>query len=74
MQSSAAAAMCNLVLDFSAAKSAVLAAGGLRRLVALTGAEQPPALRHHAAWALGNMLYRADAAVRTQLVQVRRLV
>ncbi|KAG2441911.1 hypothetical protein HXX76_003517 [Chlamydomonas incerta] len=69
VRSSAAAAMCNLVLDFSAAKSAVLAAGGLRRLVALTGAEQPPALRHHAAWALGNMLYRADAAVRTQLVQ-----
>ncbi|KAG2485485.1 hypothetical protein HYH03_015759 [Edaphochlamys debaryana] len=69
VRASAAAAVCNLVLDFSAAKAAVLAAGGLPALVALTAQGQPPGLRHHAAWALGNMLYRADAGVRAAVMQ-----
>ncbi|GLC39698.1 hypothetical protein PLESTB_001853800 [Pleodorina starrii] len=68
VQASAAGAVCNLVLDFSAAKSAVLAAGGLGRLVGLTASPQP-SLRHHATWALGNLLFKADTNVRAQLMQ-----
>ncbi|GLI71651.1 hypothetical protein VaNZ11_016930, partial [Volvox africanus] len=68
VQTNAAAAVCNLVLDFSAVKSAVLSAGGLTRLVELTRSPATP-LRHHATWALANMLYRADNSVRVQLME-----
>ncbi|KXZ52422.1 hypothetical protein GPECTOR_9g466 [Gonium pectorale] len=70
VRASAAAALTNLVLDFSAAKSALLAAGGLARLVALAaGAPPGSGLRHQAVWALANLAYRADASVRSQILQ-----
>ncbi|GFR45968.1 hypothetical protein Agub_g7439 [Astrephomene gubernaculifera] len=72
VRSAAAAALCNLVLDFSSAKASVLAAGGLPRLVALTAPHRPdipPRLRLHALWALANLTFRADAGVRAAVMQ-----
>lgn len=69
MQLHAAAAVCNLVLEFSAVKDAVLANGGMKRLVTLTSSELP-ALRLHSTWALRNMVYKSETGIRTAFMQV----
>lgn len=69
-QVNAAAAVCNLVLEFSAVKASVLAHGALEGLTALAAAPSPP-LRLHSCWALRNLAYKSDAGVRQALMQVR---
>lgn len=68
-QTHAAAALCNLVLEFSAVKEAVVRAGGVRQLAGLTSSPHP-ALRLHALWALRNAAFKAGARVRAALMQV----
>lgn len=68
VQVNAAAAVCNLVLEFSSVKSAVLHHGGVQKLVELTGSPVAT-LRLHAAWALRNLLYQSDLALKQSVVR-----
>ena len=83
-QVDAAAAVCNLCLEFSSVKDTLLSHGAVSRLVAavveagseagaMGGKAVPPALRVNAAWALCNLVYCSSTAVRSTLMQVRVL-
>ncbi|KAF8055946.1 ARMC8 [Scenedesmus sp. PABB004] len=67
VQGAAAAAACNLLLSFSSARAALLAAGALPALAPLV-ASMLPELRLHGAWALKNLADECDAATRAALL------
>ena len=68
----ASAALCNVVLDFSPAKPALLEAGCLPALATLA-ASPSPALRLNAAWALQNLVYHAPSSLRAAVLAAKRV-
>jgi len=64
----AAAAVCNIVLEFSPMRVDVLACGGVPVLVRLLGSAQQP-LRVNALWALKNLSYLADRSIKEAVLR-----
>lgn len=64
-----AAALCNLVLEFSQAREAVLRCQGVERLAVLAGSTVP-SLRLSGIWALRNMSYSASSSFKQQVMKV----
>jgi hypothetical protein len=64
--SNAAAAACNLALEFSPARAAVVAAGGVAALAALASS-MFPVLRLNSCWALSNLAFRSSADIKRQV-------
>ncbi|KAG1679659.1 hypothetical protein FOA52_006176 [Chlamydomonas sp. UWO 241] len=71
VQVNAAATLCNLVLEFSSVKEAVLAQGALTTLAELTEltGSMVGALRLHGCWALRNLAYKSSGEVRRTLMR-----
>ena len=67
VRAAASAALCNVVLDFSPAKAALLDAGVLPALARLA-VSPAPAERLNAAWALQNLAYHATPGLRPRLL------
>jgi len=67
VRAAASAALCNVVLDFSPAKAALLEAGALPALARLASSPAP-AERLNAAWALQNLAYHATSGLRPRLL------
>jgi hypothetical protein len=65
-QSNAAMAVCNLVLEASPAREAVLAAGGIPALAALASS-MFPVLRLNSCWALSNLAFRSKTDIKLQV-------
>lgn len=65
-QSNAAMAVCNLVLEFSPARGAVVAAGGIPALAALASS-MFPVLRLNSCWALSNLAFRSETDIKLQV-------
>lgn len=68
VQKTACAALCNLVLDFSALKETVLKEGGVSRLVELLNSDDAD-LRFNSVWALKNLLYLADTPIKEATIR-----
>eukprot|EP01112_Ceratiomyxa_fruticulosa_P015863 TRINITY_DN4730_c0_g1_i1.p1 TRINITY_DN4730_c0_g1~~TRINITY_DN4730_c0_g1_i1.p1 ORF type:complete len:746 (-),score=130.66 TRINITY_DN4730_c0_g1_i1:46-2283(-) len=64
----ASAAVCNLVLDFSAVKKLVLDNGGIRLLFHLTRESYPAPLRVNGVWGLKNLLFTAEHEVKVAVI------
>lgn len=60
VQIAASSTLCNLVMEFSPMKSAVMERGGIAKLVKLTWSSHP-ALRLNGVWGLKNLVFEADA-------------
>ena len=65
----ASAAVCNLVLAFSACRSESLKNGGVSKLAELTRASQPE-LRCNAIWALRNLVYEASEDIKSEVLHL----
>lgn len=63
----ATASVCNLVLNFSPMKQALVEGGGIDRLVVLAKASFGPS-KLNALWALKNVLYSSDATIKSQVM------
>lgn len=61
------ATLCNLLLEFSSVKEAVLAQGALASMTALV-ASGVPELRRNSCCALRNLAFQAEARVRAALM------
>jgi len=68
VQQRASATLCNLVLNFGPMKESILAAGGVRELALLSKSDDH-VLRLHSAWAIKNMLYKADRNLRERVME-----
>jgi hypothetical protein len=66
----AAAAACNLLLEFSQTRTALIQAGVLPALAPLV-TSMLPELQLHAVWALKNLSFGWDAQLHAALLQVR---
>ena len=64
----ACAALCNMVLDFSPVKKTLLDSGVVAILVRHTAA-QSAELRINAVWALKNVLYQAEPAIKDAVMR-----
>jgi Armadillo/beta-catenin-like repeat len=63
----ASACICNMILDFSPMKHALLSDGGIVALVALLRSEDPE-LRLNGLWALENATFNSDEAVKADVM------
>eukprot|EP01132_Coremiostelium_polycephalum_P002301 gene2301-2840_t len=68
VQISASATLCNLILDFSPMKQAILENGGVKKLVSLTTG-QDFQLRLNCVWALKNMLFMAEPSLKESVMK-----
>mmetsp|Transcript_7199 Transcript_7199/g.18392 ORF Transcript_7199/g.18392 Transcript_7199/m.18392 type:complete len:538 (+) Transcript_7199:639-2252(+) len=68
VQASASATLCNLALNYQPMKENLLSNGGVRELGELARSEDG-VLRLHSAWAIKNILYRADRRLKEQVMQ-----
>lgn len=64
----ATASICNLVLNFSPMKQVLMEGGGIVKLVELARSSYGPA-RLNALWALKNVLYSSDVAVKVHVME-----
>ncbi|KAI8903788.1 armadillo-type protein [Gorgonomyces haynaldii] len=64
----ASATLCNIILDFSPMKQVVIGQGGVKRLVELLR-DPHTTLRLNAVWALKNMLFQTEYAIKVAVVQ-----
>ncbi|RSH90252.1 hypothetical protein EHS25_001586 [Saitozyma podzolica] len=65
----ATATICNLITDFSPLKAALLQGGGIELMCELTHSNHEP-LALNALWALKNLLFHANDAMKTQVMSV----
>jgi len=68
VQVAACATICNIVLDFSPMKQAVWDAGGVDKLISLAK-NKTGDLRLNGLWAIKNLLYKTDSAVKEKLMK-----
>lgn len=69
VQTTACATICNIVLDFSPMKKIVLENDGVEKLIELTNGSHDANLRLNAVWALKNLLFQADSAIKVRFYQ-----
>ena len=68
VQEAATATICNIVLEFAPMKKIVLENGGIEKLVAMSRS-MDLSLRVNCVWALKNLLYGADEAVKEMVMK-----
>eukprot|EP01133_Synstelium_polycarpum_P009136 gene9136-10715_t len=66
---SASATVCNLILDFSPMKTAMLENGVVRKLVEFSSESTEFQLRLNSVWALKNLLFMADVTVKEAVMK-----
>jgi hypothetical protein len=70
VQECATAAICNIVLDFSPLKRAVIDGGGVAKLVEMVTEGKSEAVVVNALWAIKNLVYMADSDVKRGVVEL----
>lgn len=68
VQITAAATLCNIVLDFSPMKKTVLEKGAVEKLCAMVRS-MDISLRLNSLWALKNLLYHADSDIKSSVMK-----